>query len=393
MTTDRHSDIRRLDALTSLRFFAALMVLVYHYWQSFLKDVPMPAPLTMGYAGVSFFFLLSGFILAYNYEQDGRFANGGFRRYAIGRAARIFPTYLLSIVVFLPFLASAIAKEGLTAKYAAALLATPLALQAWLPGSVTVINYPGWSISTEMFFYLVFPFLVGPAFRRPERTAALALLFLLATWTVQSLVWAKVAPGIDLFSGSLGSIDPAIERIADTIKYFPPTRAGEFVLGVALCALWRKGRVPRDGRLLLTTALGAGAALVVLEPVLPQPALFNGATVVAWVPLVLWGAGASGGVLGRPMFVLAGRISFALYLLHATVAYYAHAVDKHLAAGRLAQHPELFMALTAAVAVLTAIVVFDRIEEPMRRWVTRRWARPTPVSHTEDFAAARPRPA
>jgi peptidoglycan/LPS O-acetylase OafA/YrhL len=212
----------------------------------------------------------------------------------------------------------------------------------------------------------------------------LALAYMLATWTIESLAWLRVANGLDLMTAPVGSFDAATERVADVIRYFPPLRIGEFALGEALCALWRKGRLPSDPRQLLGTAAGGAAAIVLLAEQLPGPALFNGASVIAWAPLVVWGANAHGGWLGRPIFVLLGRISFALYLTHASVGYYAHAVDKYLLGGRLAEHPAAALILVSLVSCLVAYAVFHLVEEPMRRRIVARWEgrmrRATPAS-------------
>jgi hypothetical protein len=106
--------VRPLDGLTSLRFFAAAMVLVYHYWRSYLPGVAVPIGLDLGYAGVTFFFVLSGFILAYNYESAGAFPRHELGRYRVARLARIWPVHLLAILVFLPFFAADLMRQGVT---------------------------------------------------------------------------------------------------------------------------------------------------------------------------------------------------------------------------------------------------------------------------------------
>jgi peptidoglycan/LPS O-acetylase OafA/YrhL len=355
--------------LTSLRFFAAAMVLVYHYWHSYLPGVALPPGLDLGYSGVTFFFVLSGFILAYNYESAGAFPRTELPRYVVARAARIWPAYLLSIVVFLPFFAFDVVRWGATPERLAAAVATPLALQSWIPGAATVINYPGWSISTEVFFYALFPLLVGPAFRRPGATLFAALVFQFAVWVVQALIWWRWGGG--------GLMAPAAsaEAVADFIRYFPIGRVGEFVLGVALCALWREGRAPTDRTLLIGAALVAALCLVLSRGLLPEIALHGGGTAILWIPLILFGATGSGGLLARPALVFLGKASFALYLFHAPVDYYARAVDKYLLHGLLAGHPVVFFAVSAMAAVAVACLVHVAVEEPARRLIMRRFDR------------------
>ena len=104
MTRPSPSAAPRLDQLTALRFFAALAVLFSHLW--ILQEPPnllRPLARTVfheGYAGVSFFFMLSGFILSYNYQA--RLASGAISqaRYLILRVIRIFPLHLATALPF-----------------------------------------------------------------------------------------------------------------------------------------------------------------------------------------------------------------------------------------------------------------------------------------------------
>jgi peptidoglycan/LPS O-acetylase OafA/YrhL len=377
MTTPGSHGVRALDSLTSLRFFAATMVLVYHYWRSYLPGTTLPPGLDLGYSGVTFFFVLSGFILAYNYENAGVFPRAETGRYVVARFARIWPTWLLSIAVFAPFFLADVVRYGATPERVAAAVASPLALQAWIPGASTVINYPGWSISTEVFFYLLFPLLVAPAFRRPGATLFAALVFQFVVWVVQALIWRRWGGG-DLMIPAAN-----VEAMADFIRYFPVGRLGEFVMGVALCALWREGRAPSDRRILLGAAAVAALGLVLFARHLPQIALHGGGTAVLWVPLILYGAGADRGLLAHPRLVLLGRASFALYLFHAPVDFYARAVDRWILGGALSVHPPVFFALTAAAALAVAVLVHLFVEEPARRAVMRRFDARGAEAHPE----------
>src|SRR5262249_3327802 len=94
-----HSKVEHLNALTSLRFFAAMYVLAFHYAPSNASS----SFLRFGYTGVTFFFILSGFILAHNYQ--GVDFRDRFNRYSYfsARIARIYPVFLLSLLASLPF--------------------------------------------------------------------------------------------------------------------------------------------------------------------------------------------------------------------------------------------------------------------------------------------------
>ncbi len=139
-----------LPALTSLRFFAAASI-VYFHMQTFkvLPSVPNP-----DFAlGVSFFFVLSGFILAYNYRD---LARGDLGRFYIARFARLFPVHIVTFV----FAALFVLPWNLWT-FGPSLITVPYNLtltHAWLPlgGLVFSWNAVSWSISAELFFYLLF---------------------------------------------------------------------------------------------------------------------------------------------------------------------------------------------------------------------------------------------
>src|SRR5467141_2329448 len=96
------SDARpRLPALTSLRFFAAFHVVIFHFqaMQIFIGPAWFQKLSSIGYAGVSFFFVLSGFILVYTYEGRPMVLKNFWR----ARFARIYPAYAFSLLVTAPF--------------------------------------------------------------------------------------------------------------------------------------------------------------------------------------------------------------------------------------------------------------------------------------------------
>src|SRR5882724_5212610 len=91
-----------LKALTTLRFFAALHVVLFHMWVTGEFAV---GPwwyrnfASIGYVGVNCFFVLSGFILVYTYTDPLLDAP----RFWQARLARIYPAYALSLVISAPF--------------------------------------------------------------------------------------------------------------------------------------------------------------------------------------------------------------------------------------------------------------------------------------------------
>src|SRR5581483_10678885 len=97
--------VNRLPLLTSLRFFAAFEVLVYHCGGSLLERTATPIQnlFQNGYEAVTFFFLLSGFVLTYAHRRPQEFTcRASLRSYYIARIARIYQVYLLGLVLSAP---------------------------------------------------------------------------------------------------------------------------------------------------------------------------------------------------------------------------------------------------------------------------------------------------
>ncbi len=144
-----------LPALTGVRFLAATQVVLYHFGSGFAQRHHLPRPLTNlltnGWTAVTLFFILSGFILSYTYS--GQIAGrGGKLRFWEARFARIYPVYLLALLLSWPFRGD----PGLGLSMAVLTM-----VQAWNPFHVNyggAWNSPAWTLSTEAFFYLLFPF-------------------------------------------------------------------------------------------------------------------------------------------------------------------------------------------------------------------------------------------
>jgi peptidoglycan/LPS O-acetylase OafA/YrhL len=185
-STDRAES---LPALTSLRFFAALAVVVLHY-----RDLlgPLPAWLLHcivgGQYGVTFFFVLSGFILTYKYRSwfEQGVHDAAYWRFQRFRLARLYPIYVLGLLLDTPWhliervQAGQLAHDGML--YWASWLLNLVGLQAWVPAVPYAMfwNTPAWSVAAEFFFYATFPFVTAVLARRLRSPGALAACFVAA---------------------------------------------------------------------------------------------------------------------------------------------------------------------------------------------------------------------
>lgn len=287
----------RLDSLTGLRFAAALLVFSTHA-SGLLRDTPLRFAYRYagrGYVGVSFFFMLSGFVLMWNLRDDDR-ARAFWRR----RAARILPGYWVAWSIGL--VVTLWAHDTLTR--GGAVLSFAL-VQSWRPVSTTyfAVNGPSWSLSCEMFFYLLSPWLLPllARLRRADRRIALACSLLLAT-----------ALPLFLVGNTTG------KTTLWAVTTFPPSRMIEFVAG-ALLALEVADRRWRNVRLGPTLALSA-LGIVVAGAIGRNAQPF---TVVPFALVIIAAAQADSAgrqtIFATPRFVALGAWSYAFYLLHEIV--------------------------------------------------------------------------
>ena len=337
----------RLHGLTGLRFFAAAWVFAYHFLVLTVQGAPwwLARAQNAGHAAVSLFFVLSGFVLAYNYAApiaDGRVTRA---RFFWLRLARVWPLYALVALVEIPLALHA----GIApARIGAATAADVVGLQAWIPAITFVGNTPGWSVSVELFFYAAFPWLalVAAGGRHPRLVISDSILATLAAAATPALV-------------------PATSGVATFLKCGPLLRLPEFVVGVALGRAFVARRTPLSPA--AANALAALASIAVVVLVLASgavPRYFLHALLLPAFALLLW-AVASGGarVLGAGPLALLGEASYGLYLMQIPL-FQALDGKYEWSLG----HMLGFFALLVAVSIL----VHFSVEKPAQRWLVAR---------------------
>ena len=369
--------VEPLNALTSLRFFAALHVLLFHYQLMFFYNsfkIFPPDAIWLGFASVTFFFVLSGFILAHNYASV-KFDATALRRYATARFSRIYPVYLLSLLVAFPFFLRQFGAQPdwLRPLWLSGGVLAPLGLHAWVPGAACALNCPSWSISTEFFFYLMFPLLLPLAMRRPFAFAVATVVFWLSASLFYIWLWRRTGDGGSIVLGGQERGQSA-SLTAQLIMYFPIGRLPEFMIGIAAYMFWSRHRE----RISASAALAAFAVLATLivsfHTTVPEIMIHNGGTAVAWVALIIAAANMRGGILNHPGTVFLGQSSYSLYLLHGPIALAVFSTDTLLLGRALRGWPWTTASLTAALAILVSCLVFWKFEEPCRRALRRRFS-------------------
>ncbi|NCC93190.1 MAG: acyltransferase [Opitutae bacterium] len=356
--------------LTSIRIFAAVLVVVYHYGRGVwpFADGALHRISASAGSSVAFFFFLSGYILAYAYQGYAWRQAGSLRNYYVARLARIYPLYLLALVAAIAVGWGNVYWDRLTALDAAADFPIHAGLlQAWLPDHVYRWNVPGWSLSVEFSFYLLFPLLVSKvlALRRGTALAAFAGLYLVSQtgWAVaRSWIWA------DWFYRS--------DAVHHLLMYHPVVYWPVFALGMLAFRFARDGHdrsrlSPAGMATLSVTALAA----IVLCAYVAGDRLNYSIHVGLMAPVygaLLFSLGDARNVIARLLSArwlhYLGEASYGVYILQLPV--YGAWRLAGMAPSESGRWFYLYLASLLAVSAL----LFRWYEIPLRRWIRHTFA-------------------
>jgi peptidoglycan/LPS O-acetylase OafA/YrhL len=347
-----------------MRFAAAFLVFLSHAFvvEALLRDpalimaIYFPG-LALGFTGVGFFFVLSGFVLAWS-ARDGDRPRSFLRR----RFFKIVPNYLVAWLAGVLLAAWAGEQVGLWTNVASFFL-----VHSWIPG-MTAINGPTWSLSVEVVFYLALPWLLPLAKRiRPERLWLCAGVVAAAIVAVPFIA-QLVLPSEPSFQGAPMSL------VQNWFVYMLPlTRGLDFVLGMLMARIVKQGLMVRVPLSVALVVLAAGFTLqILLMPTvhsLVSPVVLPLALVVA--------TAAEADLRGSPSFfrhrsmVWLGQISYAFFVVHYLVLHYGHRL---IGAGTTWDNTTGFL-LIAGSFVATAAIAW-LLHVAVERPAMRRWSRP-----------------
>lgn len=355
----------KLDQLTALRFFAALMIVIHHTTGLFgIKNIGV----NWG-QGVSFFFVLSGFILLYVYPELKTFPE--IIKFWRARFARIWPAYIGSLI--LGFFFVHYAWNTKTA------IANILMVQAWFPLSSYYFSYNAvaWSISTEVFFYLAFPLLLYKWNRYWPIKFLLTGMVLIAILYLSNYFQLP-----DYGNPSVGS-DGLMITQHGLIYISPLSRIFEFVLGMVVATLWLKKKWTHPAAWATCyeiAALFVCAASMYYSYRIVQlgKASFLGDAAAQWLThcsslfafglliyIMAQGCGKISKILATPFLVLLGEISFSIYLLHQIIlTVYA----RHIPALSFLQN-SIALLVFMGILMLSSYLMWVCIEMPGRQFL------------------------
>ncbi|MDG4666737.1 acyltransferase [Mycobacterium sp. 236(2023)] len=376
MSRVRTGEIR---ALSGLRIVAALWVVLFHFRPIVAEAAPgfssaLAPILNAGAQGVDLFFILSGFVLTWNYldRMGESWKTRDTLKFLWLRLARVWPVYLVTMHLAAAFAIFTLyvggfplpppVIESLNAlNWLKQFFLVQLWFQPYFDGSSW--NGPAWSISAEWLAYLLFGGLVLIIFRIASATRA------------RGLIWLAVA----------AALAPTLLLLAHGVFYTPwswlPRIVMQFTAGALACAAVRKLVLSDRSRkaagwtsLLLGGAIVGGLYLLDTWP--PGEMIDAGGLVdVLFVPLVITlsvGAGTLPALLSTRVMVYLGHISFGLYMVHEIVhTMWNWAVLQFSIQLVPSWWAKLVVLGLIVFAGIASAVMYHAVEEPARRWMRR----------------------
>jgi peptidoglycan/LPS O-acetylase OafA/YrhL len=336
--------------LTFLRFIGATSVVIYHFgrnadslaWANIIWD--------RANASVSFFFVLSGFILAHVYGGKS------FRAvdFYVARIARVLPLYWIALLLTILY------EPRNHPLYMKWVLLSATLIQSWWIGYSQILNVPGWTLSVDVFFYLQFPF----------------LLRMMSRWrTVTILAIAGVAWALNIsVHGYLNRFtDPYQYPYLRDFTYFSPfAHMATLLVGLAGGIVFHRWhpRLRRAAIPLLVGSLALFFATLFLTPHRAIHYLHNGLLAPLFV-VFLWGLGSNPNLrvarwLRWSPLVALGEASYGIYILHFPVLFMFHAL-----ADRFELSVDAFFWIYYAVLVLVSLLALKEVDAPLRKAIKR----------------------
>jgi peptidoglycan/LPS O-acetylase OafA/YrhL len=354
-----------LHPLTSLRFVAAMMIVIHHAHNYFSWPWISYAPSTLVH-GVSFFFVLSGFILTHVYTSK---PFPGYGRFLQARFARLWPVHVFAIVMLVMYIqpdSITFDGPGIFDKRVQLLFNLSLThaiFPFWsFPFSWNAVS---WSISTEVFFYLVFPILLIDIRKSWQIKLIASIMLMCAVYLVMDYFNFPLNAGLNEVS------------IASVLYTNPLVRGFEFCLGMAAWVVWDQCIRMKSLSYWQWTAIELVVMIAVsvwlkwwfyfIQPLIKVTFLeaIYGNAGSCWIFAILIivfasGRGLVGKLLSTKLTIFLGEISFSIYMIHQILyKFFAGLLPKESTS----------TAMYFAALIFIATGTFLIIEKPARRYL------------------------
>jgi peptidoglycan/LPS O-acetylase OafA/YrhL len=353
----------QLDQITFTRFIAALSVVFFHYGMEVFPAniLYLHEAVTAGPIAVNYFYILSGFIMAIAYYRPQQQASFSKWKYWLARFARIYPVYLLALLLIAVVKYKTLSDDMLTLPLHLTML------QAWIPGYPITLNTPGWSLSVEAFFYLFFPFLLLSIYK--HGTVRL-IVFAVVLWLVTQLI-VLVLHNSDQYA--------AKSLLHDFLFYNPVMHLNAFIAGFLTGVFFKdkKIKASKNNTFWLLLSVLLITILLMFRPSLEsiiglKIAYSNGLIApvfLLFIVLLSQEKGVIASLLSNKWLVLLGEASFSLYILQKPL----HGIYDKLIANKIELPEILHFYMFLILLIISSILSYKYFETPLRKFINNHY--------------------
>ncbi|WP_344828057.1 acyltransferase [Chryseobacterium ginsenosidimutans] len=337
----------KISQITFTRFVAAMAIVISHfnkelflYKINYISDIFLRANV-----GVSYFFILSGFIMIVAYHKKTQI---NYLDYYRNRFARIYPLYVVGVLLLL------VTRYSDFNFYKVFLYL--FGIQSWIPGDALVLNFPGWSISVEFLFYLIFPLLYNYFYSKGNKSI----------WIIAVLIWVVTQFFSNLYVNSLMYKGPHTMS-HEFGHYFPLWHINEFLVGNLAGLYFVKNFRERNYDVVITLIFIAILLSLIFIPL----NFHNGLMAVLFIPLIYL-ISSNNGILTKvfslkPLEYL-GEISYAVYIIHIPVLYILRSVLWENF--QVYEHNAVFWIYIPVLIIISGLF-YQFIEKPLRDYLKK----------------------
>lgn len=295
--------------------------------------------------GVSYFFILSGFIMIVAYHKKEKIA---YFDYYKNRLARIYPLYVVGLLLYLVTRFSNFSIDKMFLYL--------LGLQSWIPGKAMILNFPGWSISVEFLFYMMFPLLYNYFYSKKNKSI----------WVAAIVLWGITQVFSHLYEASPSYKGPHTES-HEFLYYFPLMHVSEFLVGNLAGLFFVNNFKQKNYDIPVVLVFTAIMLALIFIPLFYH----NGLMALLFIPLIILISRNNGVVTKlfslKPLEYL-GEASYAVYITHIPILYI---LREFLKWQKYQLDINSIFWIYLVFLILTSILFYQFVEKPLRDYLKK----------------------
>ena len=274
--------MKKYNQFEIFRFIGAFTVLIFHTAKNTSFYSQVPSLFQNGITWVHFFFLLSGFLLSYSYNNK----EINIKKFYLTRLFKFYPLYIFTLLLFL--------------KYKGKLIYNIFLLQSWIFGKALIFNGPTWYLSTLISLLILFPALLSFQKKHPKFFLYFVIITNIYTYYA-FLTFVRYSDNIS---------------IHHLINYSPIFHISSFVLGMGVYSQIKNFKKKKYYSIFIILYFSFLILFVQYNKIIPY---FSSLVAFSFTPLIMFlflDSGVISQMLGNSFFIYLGNLSFSLYVLH-----------------------------------------------------------------------------